>query len=122
MRLQGRAAIVTGAASGIGRASAQLFAEEGALVLAIDLPGKKLAEAHEGTRVACFEKNIADADAPEAIVSEAIKKFGRLDILMNNAGVGSNALAEAMSDADWDRTLSVNLTAQFRIAQKAIRI
>jgi len=121
MRLRERVAIVTGAASGIGAASAGLFAEEGARVLAVDLPGHKLAEAHAGkSNIATLEKSVADTDAADTIISEAIRRFGRLDILMNNAGIGSNALAEAMTQTDWDRTLSVNLTAQFRLCQRAI--
>lgn len=121
MRLADRVAIVTGAASGIGAASAQLFAKEGARVLAVDLPGKGLAEAHGGqTAIATLEKSVADADAAERIVAEAIARFGKLDILMNNAGIATNALAETMSQDDWDRTLSVNLTAQFRLCQRAI--
>jgi len=121
MRLKERVAIVTGAASGIGAASAALFAEEGARVLAVDLPGHKLAEAHAGkSNIATLEKSVADTDAADTIVSEAIRRFGRLDILMNNAGVASNALAETMSQGDWDRTFSVNLTAQFRLCQRAI--
>jgi NAD(P)-dependent dehydrogenase (short-subunit alcohol dehydrogenase family) len=121
MRLENRAAIITGAASGIGRACAQLFAAEGARVLAVDLPGKELAAAHaDHATIVCFEKSVADEDAADAIVKEAIAHFGRLDILMNNAGVASSALAEEMKQADWDRTLSINLTAQFRLCQKAI--
>jgi len=117
MRLEGRVAIVTGAASGIGRASAQLFASEGARVLAVDLPGKGLAAA---AGVAILEKNIADADAGKTIVDTALAKFGRLDIVMNNAGIGVNALAEAMTDEQWTRVLDVNLTAQFRLCRAAI--
>lgn len=121
MRLNGRVAIVTGAASGIGRATAQLFAKEGAQVLAVDLPGKGIAEAHEGQqRVATFEKSVADHDAAEAIVDGAAKRFSRLDIIMNNAGVASNALAELMTIEDWDRTFAVNVRAPFLLCQRAI--
>jgi len=121
MRLKDRVAIVTGAASGIGKASAQLFASEGARVLAVDLPGKHLSQAHENhTTITCFEKSVSDEDAADSIVHEAIAHFGQIDIVMNNAGIASNALAEDMKQADWDRTISVNLTAQFRLCQKAI--
>ncbi|MCE9523949.1 MAG: SDR family oxidoreductase [Alphaproteobacteria bacterium] len=121
MRLNGKSAIVTGAASGIGRATAQLFAQEGARVLAVDLPGKALAEAHrDHNTISVLEISVADDGAPEAIIGTAIKGHSRLDILMNNAGVASNALAEQMSRADWDRSLAVNLTAPFLICQQAI--
>jgi len=121
MRLKDRAAIVTGAASGIGRASARLFAAEGARVLAVDLPHKGLAEAHAGeARVHILERSVADPGAPEVIVAEALRLFGHLDIVMNNAGVASNALAEAMTDAQWDLTMAVNVTAPFKLCRAAI--
>jgi NAD(P)-dependent dehydrogenase (short-subunit alcohol dehydrogenase family) len=122
MRLEGRVAIVTGAASGIGRASTELFAREGANVLAVDLPEKGLGDAHRGAaRVACLEHDIGRKDAPEAIIDAITSRFGRLDIVMNNAGIASNALAEHITLEAWDRTLAVNLTAQMRICQLAIR-
>ncbi|HJW42221.1 MAG TPA: SDR family NAD(P)-dependent oxidoreductase [Rhizomicrobium sp.] len=121
MRLQGRVAIVTGAASGIGQASAQLFAKEGARVLAVDLPDRKLAAAHDGhDTIACLEKSVADPGAAEHIVKAALDRFGALDIVMNNAGIGINALAEATTDEQWQRVLDVNLTAQFRLCRAAI--
>jgi len=121
MRLKNKAAIVTGAASGIGRATAQLFAKEGARVLAVDLPGKGLADTHKAHEtIATLEADIAADGAPKKIVDTAVQRFGRLDIVMNNAGIGSNALGEAMTREQWDRTLAVNLTAPFFICQHAI--
>jgi len=121
MRLDGRAAIVTGAASGIGRATVQLFATEGAQVLAVDLPDKQLHEAHKGrSRIVCLEKSVGDADSGDIVVDAANRHFGRLDIVMNNAGVAANALVEEMSDEVWNRTLDVNLSAQMRICRRAI--
>lgn len=121
MRLKGKCAIVTGAASGIGAASATLFAEEGARVLAVDLPGKGLADVHAGQgNILTREQSVADDGAPAAIIAAALDAFGRLDILMNNAGVASNALAAEMKDADWDRTIAVNLTAPFKLCRAAI--
>lgn len=121
MRLQGRVAIVTGAASGIGRATARLFAGEGAKVLAVDLPGTDLAGVPDGdAAIAVLEKSVGDADAASVIVDAAIRAFGALDIVMNNAGVAANALVEAMTQEVWDRVVAVNLTAQFRLCQAAI--
>jgi NAD(P)-dependent dehydrogenase (short-subunit alcohol dehydrogenase family) len=121
MRLAGRVAIVTGAASGIGRASAQLFADEGAQVLAVDRPGSDVAAAHaKYDGIAGLERDITDDDAPAPIVAAAVDRFGQLDILFNNAGVSFNALADQQTDEQWDRTLQVNLTAQFRLARAAV--
>ena len=121
MRLEGRTAIVTGAASGIGRASAQLFASEGARVLAVDLPNTGLGNAHDGSSgISVFETDITDADAPGHIVGAAVEAFGRLDILFNNAGVSRRALVGEQTDEEWNLTLSVNLTAQFRLATAAV--
>ena len=120
-RLSGKTAIVTGAGSGIGRASARLFASEGANVLAVDLPDSDLAGAaagHDGIDV--LHQSVADGAAPSRIVGACIDRYGKLDILFNNAGVSRNALAEAMTDDEWDVTLAVNVTAQFRLARAAI--
>ena len=121
MRLKDRVAIVTGAASGIGRASAALFAQEGAQVLAVDLAAEGLEAAHKGDeRIAAFVQDVSAAGAPEAIIGACLERFGRLDILMNNAGVSSGAPVAELSDDDWDRTLAVNLTAHFKLVKAAI--
>jgi 3-oxoacyl-[acyl-carrier protein] reductase len=121
MRLKDRAAIVTGAASGIGLATAQLFAQEGAHVLAVDLPHKNLTEVHEEhERILCLEKSVADPDAADLIVETAGAKFRRLDILMNNAGVAFNQRIEEITDHAWDRTLEINVTSQMRLCRRAV--
>lgn len=116
-RLTGRVAIVTGAASGIGRASAELFAAEGAQVLAVDRSGADLAFEAD---MAALHADVATPEAPAQIVAAAIERFGRLDILFNNAGVGSGALAAEMTDEAWDAVQAVNLRAVFRLCRSAI--
>lgn len=121
MRLKDRSAIVTGAASGIGKATAQLFAAEGARVLAVDLPGKDLAAAHAAiSGITPLEADITAPDAPQRIVDKAVSSFGHLDIVMNNAGVSGREFVEEMKRSTWDRVLAVNLTAPFLICQAAI--
>jgi 3-oxoacyl-[acyl-carrier protein] reductase len=116
-RLQGRKAIVTGAASGIGRASAELFAAEGASVLAVDRPGADLTYADAAIQT--LGVDLAGDAAPKAVVDKAIAAFGGIDILFNNAGTGSNALVAQMTDEQWDYTQDVNLRAVFRLSREA---
>lgn len=121
MLLQGKAAIVTGAASGIGAASAALFAEQGAQVLAVDRPDTGLQDKHRGnSAIRTLELDITGDTAPRMLVAAAKEQLGGIDVLFNNAGVSSNALAEHMTDADWDRTFAVNVRAMFRICREAI--
>ncbi|MFN7496303.1 MAG: SDR family NAD(P)-dependent oxidoreductase [Hyphomonadaceae bacterium] len=119
-RLAGRRAIITGAASGIGLATAKLFAQEGAMVLAVDLPGDKLVQAFEGSSIATCGQSVTDPDAPDQILDAARRLLGGVDILFNNAGIATNSLVERTSDADWDQTLDVNLRAMFRLTRAAI--
>ena len=121
MRLSGRTAIVTGAGSGIGQATAQLFAAEGANVLAVDLPGKSLAATHAAQKsIVSLECDVTEAGAPARIVDTAMTSFGALDIVMNNAGISGRAFVEEMTRETWDRVLAVNLTAPFLVCQSAI--
>ncbi len=116
-RLKDRVAIVTGAASGIGAATVKLMLEDGAQVLAVDIaeiPG--LPEL--GLKTACVD--LAEDGAADSLVAYALAQFGRLDIVVNNAGIGFNALVETHTDEDWDRVQAVNLRAPFRLCRAAI--
>jgi NAD(P)-dependent dehydrogenase (short-subunit alcohol dehydrogenase family) len=116
-RLAGRRAIVTGAASGIGKASAALFADEGAAVLAVDLPGRSLFAPMGG---AVLEIDIATEEAPAKIVTTAVSSLGGIDILFNNAGVSGRWRIEEMTDEQWDRVQDVNVRAPMRIIRAAV--
>src|SRR6266436_9239941 len=95
-RLSGKIAIVTGAASGIGAASAKLFADEGAQVLAVDRPESEINTVHASSNaIAPFAADITGDDAPKKIVAAALEKFGALDILFNNAGVSGREIGRA---------------------------
>ena len=107
--LEGKKAIITGAASGIGEASAKLFAAEGAKVLAVDLPGTPLAEVHKDTpNIVLMEQDVAAVDAAGNIIGRAAEMLGGIDILFNNAGtVGQGGELDVFVDDDWDFVLSV---------------
>ncbi|MBS0518664.1 MAG: SDR family oxidoreductase [Proteobacteria bacterium] len=120
-RLAGKIAVVTGAASGIGAASAQLFADEGAHVLAVDRPESEIDSVHAGREaIAPFKADITAGDAPQRIVEAALARFGALDILFNNAGVSGRAFVEEMTDDMWDRVNAVNVRGMFRLCREAI--
>ena len=120
-RLQGRGAIITGAASGIGAASAQLFASHGAKVLAVDRPGSAIGEAHKGLPgILTFAQDITEPGAAGQIIDAARAGLGHIDILFNNAGVSHRALAEDTTDEAWERVLGVNVTAMFKLCRAAI--
>jgi NAD(P)-dependent dehydrogenase (short-subunit alcohol dehydrogenase family) len=120
-RLSGKIAIVTGAASGIGEASARLFAEEGAQVLAVDRPESAIDTVHAGNRsIEAFAADITGDDAPKTIIAAALGRFGALDILFNNAGVSGRSFVEEMTDEMWDRVNDVNVRGMFRLCREAI--
>jgi 3-oxoacyl-[acyl-carrier protein] reductase len=120
-RLQDKVALITGAGSGIGRASAERFAAEGAQVVAVDLKGAAdtvaAIEAAGGEGLALIT-DVADEDAVAAMAEVALERFGEVDVLMNNAGILDDYLAAADTPTSvWDRVLGVNLFAQFFTAR-----
>ncbi len=120
-RLEGKIAIVTGAASGIGRAIVERFCVEGAKVLAVDLNDAALRAAHvEGDNLRFVAVDLSSVDAPDIVLAAAQAHFGRLDILINNAGICEYQTIEETTDALWDRTLAVDLTAVFRMSRAAV--
>ncbi|MCC7274722.1 MAG: SDR family oxidoreductase [Alphaproteobacteria bacterium] len=123
-RFAGKAAIVTGAASGIGQATARRLAAEGARVVAVDVDGTKLsaAAAAMGGEVAAHAADVAADAAPAAIVAFCRERFGRLDILVNNAGIGGSRPIGDSDDAAIDRMLAVNLRSVLRLTREALAV
>lgn len=125
-RLQNQVAVITGAGSGIGRASALAFAHEGAKVVAADLSEEtaretvKLVRA-EGGEAKAVRANVALRGDVEAMVQTAVDEFGRLDLLFNNAGLPmSFTPLEEITDELWDRIYDVNVKAVFYGCQAAV--
>jgi 3-oxoacyl-[acyl-carrier protein] reductase len=120
-RLQDKVALITGAGSGIGRASAERFAAEGAQVVVVDLKGAaETVAAIEGAggEAIALTTDVADEDAVAAMAGVALERFGRVDVLMNNAGILDDYLPAADTPTEvWDRVLGVNLFAQFFTAR-----
>lgn len=122
-RLDGKVALITGAAMGIGYAIAELYATQGASLVLLDLseevhnvakklPGKHLA-------ISC---NVADIAQIRQAVDQTVKKYGKIDILVNNAGVALLNKAIDMTEHEWDTTMAVNLRAPFFLAQAVARV
>lgn len=126
MRFQGKSVLVTGAAGGIGRASAMAFAAEGANLVIADVK-ESLRETAElcraqGAQVQPLLLDIAADYAPDALVRAALDSYGRLDVAFNNAGiVGENVDIAEYPDAVWDQVMNVNVRAVFRSMKAQIR-
>lgn len=120
-RFEGLVVLVTGAASGIGKATALRLSEEGASLLCVDINGAgAVATAEACGNAASMQVDVSDPAACDAAVAEARARFGRLDGLANVAGVGSFGHAAATSDAEWQRVIGINLTGVFQMTRAAL--
>ncbi|MDQ6949132.1 MAG: 3-oxoacyl-ACP reductase FabG [Actinomycetota bacterium] len=127
-RLEGKVCLVTGAAGGIGTAISEAFAREGGAVAAadVDRSGRLAATAQqasaEGRRIEPFWVDVADEASVELLVSSVRERFGRIDVLVNCAGVTHRSRFVELSTADWDRVLSINLRGTFLVSRHVVPV
>ncbi len=131
--LEGRVAVITGAGRGIGREHALLFAREGASVVVNDLGGSNTGEGADagpaqqvvdeiiaaGGRAVANTDSVADWNAAKGMVEQAIDEFGRLDVLVNNAGILRDCFIPTMDEAQWDAVVAVHLKGHFAMLRHA---
>lgn len=126
--LDGKTALITGAAKGIGKAIALKFAEEGADIAFTDLVINDVAEQTIreieafGHKVRAYASNAADFDQTHGTVEEILKEFGRIDILVNNAGITKDGLMLRMEEIQWDAVINVNLKSAFNFTHAVIPV
>ena len=125
MRLESKIALITGAGSGIGRAMAMVFAAEGARVFLVDIDGETAAETAEMVRQAggesdCYVADVSESDAVQGMIASCIDRFGGIDILCNNAGVGSTQNVVDTPEDLWERVMAVNARGTFLGCKYAI--
>ncbi len=113
MRLENKIAIVTGGARGLGQAMAELFAKEGAKVIAADMGDLS----YSNPNVEGYKLNVANGEDCKAFFDYVIEKYGKIDILVNNAGITRDSLTRKMTDEQWDLVLDVNLKGVFNLTR-----
>ncbi|HSK69187.1 MAG TPA: 3-oxoacyl-ACP reductase FabG [Candidatus Limnocylindria bacterium] len=113
MKLENKVAIVTGGAKGLGGEMAQLFAREGAKVIAADMAPLT----YEAENVEFHELNVADPAACEALCKYALEKYGKVDVLVNNAGITRDSMTRKMTDEQFDAVIAVNLKGVFNLTR-----
>ncbi|MBR7081888.1 MAG: 3-oxoacyl-ACP reductase FabG [Oscillospiraceae bacterium] len=113
MRLENKVAIVTGAAKGLGGEMAQLFAKEGAKVIAADMAPLT----YEAANVEFYSLNVTDGAACKALVDYAVEKYGKIDVLVNNAGITRDAMTRKLTDEAWDLVIDINLKGVFNLTR-----
>ncbi|MBH0200824.1 MAG: 3-oxoacyl-[acyl-carrier-protein] reductase [Nitrospira sp.] len=126
MSLQGKTAIVTGAAQGIGRAIAECLAQAGADIAVADLdPGRSVETVASveklGRKALNIKVNVADANETKAMVEQVLKAWGKVDILVNNAGITRDGLLLRMKEEDWNLVLQINLNGTFNCTKAVLQ-
>ncbi|MCH8187207.1 MAG: SDR family oxidoreductase [Proteobacteria bacterium] len=124
MRLAGKVCIVTGGGSGIGRATCLLFAQEGGKVVVADksLEAAETVAGEVGEAAIALRTDVSDSQSVRAMLKQTVDRFGRLDVLVNNAGYGIPGSVVETDEADWDRLMAVNLNGVFYGCKYAIPI
>lgn len=126
--LDGKVALITGAASGIGRATAGMFSEAGAQVAVADLAAEAVEkaaaeiEAATGRKALAVPCDVADTDGADAAVAATVEQFGRLDVLANIAGILRFTRTHELTDDAWHQVVNVNLTGTFKMTRAALRV
>jgi 3-oxoacyl-[acyl-carrier protein] reductase len=125
-RLAGKTAIITGSAQGIGFCVAELFGREGASVVVVDVDEAKSTEAagklaSAGVPSLAVRADVSKFEDCEAVVKAALEKFGKVDVLVNNAGITRDNLVMRLADSDWDLVLNINLKGTFNFTKAVVR-
>lgn len=125
MKLAGKVALITGAAQGIGAATARRFAQEGAVVVLCDLKQEAVGEVVEacrqdGATATGFGLDVSDPAAVSGMVAQVVEQFGRVDVLVNNAGITRDARLQKMTAKQFDDVIDVNLRSVFHVTQAVV--
>jgi len=125
MSFEGKVAIITGSARGIGRAIAETLAEAGCKVVIADVQGAPETASElgsKGVEALGLQVDVTRAESVEQMVKTTVENYGRLDILVNNAGITRDGLLMRMKESDWDLVLSINLKGAFTCCKAACRV